>query len=138
MIICFVYLGVCFKKYLSLRSDGLTSGSASWRRWTRMPHVAARAPEGWRASHLPEVSDDDDPGFEPLGGGEEVTVNAGKRAWARLLAKAYEIDPLVCPRCGWEMKIIAVIQDPVDIRDILAHLVTSGRAPPGFDPALLN
>ena len=47
-------------------------------RWTRMPHVAARAPEGWRASHLPEVSDDDDPGFEPLGDGEEVTVNPGK------------------------------------------------------------
>jgi len=70
--------------------------------------------------------------------GEEVTVNAGKRAWARLLAKVYEIDPLVCPRCGWEMKIIAVIQDPVDIRDIRAHLVKTGRAPPGFDPALLN
>jgi hypothetical protein len=47
-------------------------------RWTRMPHVAARAPEGWRASHLPEVSDDDDPGFEPLGDGEEVTVNPGR------------------------------------------------------------
>jgi hypothetical protein len=55
-----------------------------------------------------------------------------------LLAKVYEIDPLVCPRCGWEMKIIAVIQDPVDMRDILAHPVKAGRAPPGFDPALLN
>ena len=120
-----------------IRRYGLYSSRIKGR-WTRMPHVAARAPEGWRASHLPEVSDDDDPGFEPLGDGEEVTVNAGKRAWARLLAKAYEIDPLVCPRCGWEMKIIAVIQDPVDIRDILAHLVKAGRAPPGFDPALLN
>jgi hypothetical protein len=33
----------------------------------------------------------------------------------------YEIDPLVCPKCGWEMKVVAVIQDPVEIRDILAH-----------------
>ncbi len=103
-----------------------------------MPHVAARAPEGWRASHPLEASDRDGPGFEPLDDGEEVSVNARKRAWARLLAKVYEIDPLVCPKCGGEMKIIAVIQDPIEIRDILAHLVNIGRAPPGFDPTLLN
>ena len=36
------------------------------------------------------------------------------------------------------MTVIAVIQDPVEIRDILAHLVKTGRAPPGFNPALLN
>ena len=41
-----------------------------------------------------------DPGFEPLHDGEEVTVDARKRAWARMLAKVYEIDPLVCPKCG--------------------------------------
>ena len=103
-----------------------------------MPHVAARAPEGWRAYHASDAFAPDDPGFEPLDDSEEVTVNARKRAWARLLAKVYEIDPLVCPKCGWEMKVIAVIQDPVEIRDILAHLVKTGRAPLGFDPALLN
>ena len=106
--------------------------------WTRMPHVASRAPEAWRASHPSPAPDADDPGFAPLDDGEEVTVDARKRAWARLLAKVYEIDPLVCPKCGREMKIIAVIQDPVEILDILAHLVKVGRAPPGFDPALLN
>jgi hypothetical protein len=45
---------------------------------------------------------------------------------------------MVCPKCGSEMKVIAVIQDLAEIRDILAHLVKTGRAPPGFDPALLN
>ena len=59
--------------------------------------------------------------------------------WAEFdVTKVYEIDPLVCPMCGWEMHVIAVIQDPVEIREILAHLVKTGRAPPGFDPALLN
>ena len=76
-------------------------------------------------------------------------ASAPGRGW---LAKVYEIDPLVCHRtharavraandqrkCGWEMRVIAVIQDPVEIQDILAHLVKAGRAPPGFDPALLN
>ena len=82
-------------------------------------------------------------------------MNARKRAWARLLAKVYEIDPLVCPKCGSEMKcsfaaaklrqfclaelqLSAVIQDPVEIRDILAHLIDTGRALPGFDPTLMN
>ncbi len=120
-----------------IRRYGLYS-SRTKGRWSQMPHVAARAPEGWRVSHPPEIPDPEDPGFEPLDDGEEVTVDARKRAWARLLAKVYEIDPLVCPKCGWEMKVIAVIQDPVEIRDILAHLVNTGRAPPGFDPALLN
>jgi len=120
-----------------IRRYGLYS-SRTKGRWSRMPYVAARAPEGWRESHAPEASAPDDPGFEPLEDGEEVTVHARKRAWARLLAKVYEIDPLVCPKCGSEMKVIAVIHDPVEIRDILAHLVKTGRAPPGLDPALLN
>jgi hypothetical protein len=120
-----------------IRRYGLYS-SRTKGRWSQMPHVAARAPAGWRASHVPEASAPEDPRFEPLDDGEEVTVDARKRAWARLLAKVYEIDPLVCPNCGSEMKIIAVIQDPVEIRDILTHLVKTGRAPPGFDPTLLN
>ena len=84
------------------------------------------------------VDDAHDPGFGPLDDGEEVNVNARRRAWARLLAKVYEIDPLVCPKSGGEMKVIAIIEDPVEIRDILAHLVKTGRAPPGFDPIFLN
>ena len=120
-----------------IRRYGLYS-SRTKGRWPQMPHIAARAPEGWQTSHLPEVSELDDPGYEPLADDEEVAVNARKRAWARLLAKVYEVDPLVCPKCGWEMKVIAVIQDPVEIRDILSHLVKTGRAPPGFDPTLLN
>jgi hypothetical protein len=86
-----------------IRRYGLYS-SRNKGRWSQMPHVAARAPEGWRESHLSEASAVEDPGFEPLDDGEEVTVNARKRAWARLLAKVYEIDPLVCPKCGSEMK----------------------------------
>jgi hypothetical protein len=54
---------------------------------TRMPHVAARAPEGRRRSHRSTEAEAYTPGFEPLDDGEEVTVDARKRAWARLLAK---------------------------------------------------
>ena len=68
----------------------------------------------------------------------EVDVLAYKQAWARLFAKAYEIDPLVCPKCGGEMKVIAVIENPDENRRILRHLVKVGRSPPGFDPDRLE
>ena len=41
----------------------------------------------------------------------EVDVLVYKQAWVRLLAKVYEVDPLVCPKCGGEMKVIAVIEN---------------------------
>jgi hypothetical protein len=71
-------------------------------------------------------------------GDEEVTVDAHKRAWARLLAKVYEVDPFVCPYCGAEMKVIAIIEDPDELKRILQHLIKIGRSPPGFDPDRLN
>jgi hypothetical protein len=107
-------------------------------RWQDMPWVAERAPEGWRATHQRGVAAED-LGYEPLSeGDEEVAVDVCKRAWARLLAKVYEVDPMVCPKCGADMKVIAVIEDPDELKRILRHLIKVGRAPPGFDPDRLN
>ena len=53
-------------------------------------------------------------------------------------SEVYEVDPFICPKCGSEMKVIAVIQEPQEIKRILGHLVKQGRSPPGFDPASLN
>ncbi len=39
-----------------------------------------------------------------------------------LLARIYEINPLVCPRCGGEMKIIALITEVEPIGRILRHI----------------
>jgi len=107
-------------------------------RWHEMPWVAERAPKGWRATHKRGVAAED-LGYEPLSDGdEEVAVDARKRAWARLLAKVYEVDPMVCPKCGADMKVIAVIEEPDELKRILRHLIKVGRAPPGFDPDRLN
>jgi hypothetical protein len=63
-------------------------------------------------------------------------------AWVRLLARIYEVLPLVCPRCGGEMRLIAFITQPAAIVSILTHvgeaitpppLVPRARAPPEFD-----
>jgi hypothetical protein len=64
--------------------------------------------------------------------GEELTVTAKacRKAWARLLAKVYEIDVLKCPKCGGRMSVVAVIRDPDEIRKIIMCLETKGRGPP--------
>jgi hypothetical protein len=45
-----------------------------------------------------------------------------KAAWARLIRKVYEDDPLECPKCKGPMRVIALIEDPGVIRRILEHL----------------
>jgi hypothetical protein len=38
---------------------------------------------------------------------------------AKLIAKVYEVDSMICARCGSEMRLIAVITDPAEVRNIL-------------------
>jgi hypothetical protein len=56
-----------------------------------------------------------------------------RRRWANLIRRVYEVDPLVCPRCGAEMRIIGFITEPKVITRILDHIRkrdTASRAPP--------
>ena len=58
---------------------------------------------------------------------------ASRRAWAQLIRRIYESNPLLCD-CGAQMKIIAVIIEPGVVDSILRHLdqhdATPGRGPP--------
>ena len=47
----------------------------------------------------------------------------------RLLSRVYEIEPLLCPRCGGELRIVALIHDREVIDRILRHLQRTGRDP---------
>jgi hypothetical protein len=61
-------------------------------------------------------------------------TSAARYAWALLLARIYEVFPLVCPLCGAEMRIIAFLTDPAAVRAILVHL-GEPTAPPRIAPA---
>ncbi len=59
-----------------------------------------------------------------------------RRSWAQLIKRIYEVDPLVCPSCGAEMKVIAFITEHDVVDKILRHLKRRdeegrGRGPPG-------
>ncbi len=45
------------------------------------------------------------------------------QTWAMLIKRVYEIDPLSCPHCGGQMKVIAFIEPPQAdvIEKILRH-----------------
>jgi len=44
------------------------------------------------------------------------------KKWRELIKKVWEVDPLLCPDCQGEMKIIALIDDRTVIEKILRHL----------------
>jgi hypothetical protein len=72
---------------------------------------------------------------------EEETAfqQARRQQWAMLIQRIYEVDPMVCPRCGGQMAIISFIPPPQEkvIEKILRHCglweEPSQRAPPGCD-----
>ncbi|HSG06809.1 MAG TPA: hypothetical protein VLA36_00525 [Longimicrobiales bacterium] len=47
-----------------------------------------------------------------------------------LLARIYEVLPLLCPACGGQMSILALLTDPPVVSAILLHLHLPHRPPP--------
>jgi len=67
---------------------------------------------------------------------ETRDTRAMRRSWAQLIKRIYEVDPLVCPSCGGEMKVVAFIIDHAVVDKILRHLKRRAedkreRGPPG-------
>jgi hypothetical protein len=67
---------------------------------------------------------------------EPLPPNRASQTWAMLIKRVYEIDPLACPQCGSQMKVVAFIEPPQGevIEKILRHCglwnPSSPRAPP--------
>ena len=55
-------------------------------------------------------------------GNDTPEARAAHRAWARMIKKIYEVDPLICPECSSPMRIIAFIEEEAVIRKIMEHL----------------
>ncbi len=105
------------------------------------PRAAATDPPEPIATTAPQINtpSPSSMGTEEARGEEEVLLHrAARYAWALLLARIYEVFPLVCPRCGGEMRIIAFITDACAVREIRTHIgeptsplrLMPARAPP--------
>ena len=81
------------------------------------------------------------PGVAPLGHAIPPTPEPAtpKRSpahylWAVLIARIYEVFPLLCPKCGGQMRLIAFITEGTQIRRILDHIGVDSE-PPHISPA---
>lgn len=69
-----------------------------------------------------------------------------RMTWAALIKCVYEVDPLKCPKCGGEMKIVGFIEEAAVIEKILRHTSTKLSAgcnlwkesPPRAPPAMCH
>jgi hypothetical protein len=57
------------------------------------------------------------------------------KTWRECIKKVWEVEPLECPHCGGEMKIVSFIDKSLLIRRILEHLnLWQVRIPRGLPP----
>jgi hypothetical protein len=76
-------------------------------------------------------------GHRPAPSGTQTATprsRSSRMLWAQLLARIYEVLPLLCPVCGGEMRIISFITLPSTVQRILLHLDLPHR-PPRSSPA---
>ena len=74
--------------------------------WLGMEFCIRLAPPGWKEKYLDNPADSKQISAEIPDYSVEEKVE--KSTWARLIKKVYGTDPLKCPRCGSEMKILAI------------------------------
>ena len=89
----------------------------------------------------PAATGEGAPGVTPLGHAipptpEPATPKRSKAhyLWAVLIARIYEVFPLLCPMCGGQMRLIAFITEGTQIRRILDHIGVDSE-PPHISPA---
>ncbi|HEB10463.1 MAG TPA: hypothetical protein ENI06_04515 [Spirochaetales bacterium] len=85
------------KRVQRIRCYGLYS-SRSRGKWIEKPYVVRLAPDVWRRKHLdypdsPKTQEECTPDCS-------VCSSESRAAWARLIAKVYEVNPLECVKCG--------------------------------------
>jgi hypothetical protein len=68
-----------------------------------------------------------------LGMMEEELRPLPSKGWAEMIRKVYEVDPMLCPQCGGQMRVIAFLTDYAVIDRIINHLkltFVAERPPP--------
>ena len=94
------------------------------------PRVHRRRYCGVLAPNAPVAPGGDRDGERTTPGGSDPESTTGaialrraaRHAWAQLLARIYEVFPLLCPLCATRMRIVAFITEPGTLHAILVHL----------------
>lgn len=66
---------------------------------------------------------------------EEAPPPLTSKGWAEMIRKVYEVDPMICPRCGGKMKVVAFLTEYAVIDRIIRHLeltFVAEKPPPAY------
>ena len=63
-----------------------------------------------------------------LGMIEEEPKPITSKGWAEIIRKVYEVDPMICPRCGGRMKVVAFLTEYAVVDRIICHLTLTFAA----------
>ena len=78
---------------------------------------------GERAKKQSESSEPENPaGIHVIDVSDYQPRRCPSKKWRELIKQVWEVDPFDCPRCGAEMKMIALIDDNVVIEKIVTPL----------------
>ncbi|MCX8016244.1 MAG: hypothetical protein N2692_03050, partial [Patescibacteria group bacterium] len=61
-------------------------------------------------------------GLFPLRILEEELQPVPAKGWAEMIRKVYEVDPMICPQCGGQMRVIAFLTASAVVDRIIDHL----------------
>ena len=75
-----------------------------------------------RQEHEAQTSDENADSIQVIDVREHQPRHIPSKHWRELIKKVWEVDPLCCPKCEGEMKVVALIDCPGLIRRILEHL----------------
>jgi len=84
----------------------------------------------WRSKVVPKP--EKRKGFAPDSGYDPKKVK--NTLWARMLSKTFGVDVSVCPECGAEMKVVAMVHDQMQIARYLRHIGLDAHPPPVAPP----
>ena len=100
--------------------------------------VTAMAAPAQQAAVQAEPATAGAPGVAPTGNAlqtqseprpEPPKRSAAHYLWAVLIARIYEVFPLLCPMCGGQMRLIAFITEGAQTKWILEHIGMDSQAP---------
>jgi len=66
---------------------------------------------------------------------EEEPRPVPSKGWAEMIRKVYEVDPMICPRCGGRMRVVAFLTEYAVVDRIIRHLeltFVAEKPPPAY------
>jgi len=106
------------KSFRMVRYYGWSSNRSRGERYKACPELV----EGAELSETEDQPSPDSRQATVLDVSDYKPRRIPSKTWRELIKKIWEVDPLSCPRCHHEMKIISLINQPEVIESILRHL----------------